>query len=135
VTNRGYARGMSDLAVAFPAGREEDAQIANERGRIYRQHLDDLTDAAFAYAVSQAIARERWFPTVAALREYAAGAPPPAGALPAPRSPEAIEASREEARANARGGLEIIRRELEAKGVPVPAVLVRSMPASTGEEV
>jgi len=135
VTNRGYARGMSDLAVAFPAGREEDAKIASERGRLYRQHLDDLTDEAFAYAVGQAVKHERWFPTVAALREYAAAAPPPAGALPAPRSPEQIEAVREEGRANTARGMEIFRRELAARGHNVEADPVRSMPASTGEEV
>jgi hypothetical protein len=118
------------------------------RKLVYFDALRELDTARFVGACKALLKQPGrvWFPTPGEIVEAAeAWAPPVTGALPAPRGVDEIEASREridaalgprreEARANARGGLEILERELKALGVPVPAVLVRNMPASTGEE-
>lgn len=134
MTRDDFERGMTALAAAFP-DREELPEVKAARGRIYRATLIDLEPKAWQHAVTEAVRREEFFPTVAKLRQYAAAAVSSAPALPAPRSPEQIEASRDDARANLRGGLDIVRRELAARGVAVDAEPVRSMPASSGEEV
>lgn len=108
--------GMLALAAAFP-DRDELPEVKAARSRIYRATLGDLSDEAWTHAVTEAVKNERWFPTVKALRDYAAGAPSPRAALPAPRSPEQVEQDREAARQSIREGLDRIARET---GLPLP---------------
>lgn len=121
MTEEAWTEGMAMLAVAFPT-REEDPRAAALRGRVYREALDDLTDGAWLTAVREAIRDERWFPSVAALREYAEAAAPPPLALPAPQRTPEQEA---EARSIARLGLELVkaafRKALAAGTVKAPA--------------
>jgi hypothetical protein len=119
LNDEAWGRGMLALIVAFPA-RDEAPEVVSERGRIYREHLDDISDHAWAHAVRESIERERWFPTVAALRDYAASAPPERKALPTPRSPEAVSESRETARQALKVGLGTLESELSARGVLPP---------------
>lgn len=46
---------------------------AAARGRVYREHLDDLTEGQWAHAVQERIKGQRFFPTVSELREAASG--------------------------------------------------------------
>lgn len=50
---------------------------AEARGKVYRSHLDDLDGRQWEFAVSEAIKRQRFFPTVSELRAYAADWEPP----------------------------------------------------------
>lgn len=98
------------------------------RGQVYRRELDGLADEAWFFAVREAIRNERWFPTVAALLEYAeaAGAPlaPVAGRI------EEHRMTPEERAASARRGLELIREALKARGIDVDGAPVQDMPAA-----
>lgn len=85
------------------------------RGNVFQREVSHLTDEVWAYAVSQALKCERWFPTPAAILEYAAEYEPPldiAGYLPA-RTPHSIE----EQRAEFRKGLSTFRDELAKHGI------------------
>jgi hypothetical protein len=68
MTEESWIRGMAELSMlpskgTFPA----QAQLL---GQVYREELGHLTDEAWRFAVREAIRRDRWFPTVAALLEY-----------------------------------------------------------------
>jgi len=99
VTDEAWVRGFGDLVLAFP-NREQSSQEAQSRAVVYRRHLDDLTDPQWKHAVAVVIRSERWFPTVAALRDYAeTWTPPVAGYLgSAPRTEEQDTLDREAAR-------------------------------------
>jgi hypothetical protein len=113
MTDAAWARGMADLWVAFPGRGHETGELSAARATVYRQHLDDLTDQQWFHAVGQALERDEWFPTIARLREYAAGwVPPTAGYLPpARRTEEEAERDRE----SARRGLALIRAAVAAR--------------------
>jgi hypothetical protein len=97
-----WARGWGELIVAYPA-RDEANEQTGLRAGLYRKHLDDLEPAAWLFAVERVIRSEAWFPTVAQLRAHAeAWRPPVLPALPP------SEEEREEARAAARRGLELV---------------------------
>lgn len=96
---------MAELVATLPS-QEVGAVHAEVRGRIYREELSRLTDAQWSFAVREAIRRERWFPTVAALREYAAEYQVPTKLLGPGRSDDQRDLDREEARR----GLELIRQ-------------------------
>jgi len=72
VTDRAWVEGFRELQLAYP-NREQAVDEADGRSALYRRHLDDLTDEQWRHAVAEVIRAERWFPTVAALREYAEG--------------------------------------------------------------
>lgn len=112
-----WIRGMSELAASFP-DRDLPEQVLAVRGDVYRRELDHLDGDRWLFAVREAIRNERWFPTVAALLEYAesAGAPPVAGLLPPPRR---TEEEKERDRQAARAAIEEIRRIVG--NVPPPA--------------
>ena len=93
-----WSKGYGQLTVAFP-DREMTEERAMARGSIYREYLDDLADAAWLYAVADAIRCDEWFPTVATLRRYAEAWVPPDRLLPpARRAPEEIGAGKAAAR-------------------------------------
>lgn len=83
MTDREWVEGMKQLVVAFP-DRDLPPEVLESRGETYRRHLDDLTGAQWAHAVAEAVKSERWFPTIAALRDIAEGYMPPMVCLPAP---------------------------------------------------
>jgi DNA modification methylase len=62
---------------------------------------------------------ERWFPAPAILLDFAEEYVP-VNALPAPRSSEEIEQSREQARENVKAGLELIRKAALERGLVLP---------------
>jgi len=96
-----------------------DPQIKADRAGLYREHLDELADAPWLHAVREAVRHERWFPTIAALLDYAgAWRPPVSGLLPERRTPE----EREEDRALARRGLELVKAAVASvPRLPAPA--------------
>ena len=103
------------------------------RGQVYRQDLGHLTDEAWLYAVSVARRRE-WFPSIDELLEFAADAPRRDNhGLPAAGE---TTLSPKERHAAAIAGLEAIRAELQARGVPMGETgeAVKVMPAQAGEE-
>lgn len=111
MTDAAWIKGMAELAAAFPA-KDQDQAVMATRGQVYRRELGRLTDTSWRYAVSQAVQHERWFPTVAALLDYATDAPdelPKAGLLT-----QGEPVSREEFR---RGFDEIFKPALEAHGI------------------
>ena len=105
MTDEAWIRGMGQLAACFPSAEESQERKAI-RGQTYRQALNRLTDETWSYAVKAAIEHERWFPTVAALMDYAndAPAPEPKGLLPADTR------SIEERREDFRRGFETFRK-------------------------
>lgn len=109
MTDSGWAAGIAKLLVAFP-DRDQSAGVLQARGQVYREHLEDLSDEAWFWAVSEAVKGERWFPTVAALRDYAESYTP-AGYKLLP--PARTEEQREADRAEARRGVEMIREALK----------------------
>lgn len=72
---RAWTAGMTALVLAFPS-REQTETVQEARGRLYQQHLADLTDEQWGHAVRESICRDRFFPTIAELRNYAASAAP-----------------------------------------------------------
>lgn len=123
MTTEAWVKGLKQLVLAFP-NRDETEAVQTERGAVYRQHLNDLDDGPWLFAVADAIRSEQWFPSVALLRRYAEAWRPAGLALPpARRTPKEIELGK----ADARAGLELIRVEAERRGISVPQ-LVREMP-------
>jgi hypothetical protein len=116
MTDEAWSGGMAKLLLAFPMG-DEAPGIKSERGRLYRDALDGLTDAQWVYAVRSAIEQEKFFPPVARLRELAVGCPPPSHFyLPTPKV-----GTDEERRAGIRRGVAEIRAALAEVGVAVPS--------------
>jgi hypothetical protein len=120
MTDESWTTGMHALVVAFP-DREMNRGYASDRGALYRHHLNHLTDEAWMHAVSEAIRTERWFPTIAALLDLAGEYRPALLYIgPAKRTEEEAE----EARAQARRGLELVKQavaERVKKLPPAPA--------------
>lgn len=116
MTNEAWIQGMKELAACLPDKEQEEA-VLSLRGEVYRRELNALTDESWLYAVRQAVRNGEWYPTVAALLNYAMDAPdekPPATAyLPEPRA-----VSRDEFRK----GFETFKRALEAHGIDVSEV-------------
>lgn len=116
MTDAAWIEGMRQLA--FLPDPITDPEIKAERSALYRQELDELSDARWLYAARAAFRSERWFPTVAALFDYAtAYRPDVAGLLPPPRSAEQLEADRE----SCRRGLELIRQAVRERAQKEPA--------------
>ena len=98
---------------------------------MYRQELDGLSDELWLAAVRIAVQRERWFPTVASLLQYASEAasmPKSAGLLPE------STLTPEERSAALRRGIAVFRAELNRLGVEAPEVLVAAMAREPGQE-
>lgn len=90
---------MKRLMLAFPYPTV-DPQTARMRSDLYREHLGHLDPGHWLKVVDEAIEHEheRTFPPVAVLAGYARSTPQPR-LLPLPRrTPEEIEAGREEAK-------------------------------------
>lgn len=107
MTDAAWLKGHHDLVVAFP-DRDMSNEYAHDRGKLYRDHLDDLSEEQWFHAVATAIQHERWFPTVAALRDYATAWHPPLLREP-PRSDEDLSRDR----AATQRGLRMVRAVLE----------------------
>lgn len=73
-----WLEGLKRLAAALPS-QDQSQELLAERGQVYRDRLDHLSEAQWAHAVNRALDEERWFPPIAALLQYAAE-------IPAPRS-------------------------------------------------
>jgi hypothetical protein len=116
MTDAAFRAGMAQLAVTFPSADEESA-VKGMRSQVYRRILDYMSDAEFAFAVDEALRYEKWFPTPASLISYADDYKPPAPALPAGRTAEQLEAERAAARGNLRSGVELVRAELQKRGL------------------
>ena len=99
------------------------------RGDAYRDQLDHISPAVWAWCVDEAIAMLDWFPTVRELLDLAARAPrspTPSRALLPPGDRDAIDAERRE---STRRGMEAIRAKVaEINGAAPPAV--HTMPAA-----
>lgn len=109
--DRTWAEGMAALQKSGLPGWPTESQESAGRADLYRRHLDDLSDDAWIFAVREAITNERWFPTVAALRDYASSYTSARAFLPEPRrTPEQVEADRKEARR----GLELVKAAMES---------------------
>jgi len=132
MTNEAWLVGLKRLVLAFP-DRDMSEGYAQERGNLYRPHLDDLADAAWLHAVAEAVRHERWFPTVAALRDYTAGWTPTQPLLPG-RTPEQIEADLAERRESARAGAAMLRAGLEARGLLPAGETLKPMPSERPEQ-
>jgi hypothetical protein len=104
MTEQAWLKGMAELAASFP-DRDEAPEVKAIRGQVYRRELARLTDETWLYAVRSAIQSEKWFPSVAALLDYANDAPeaPVKGLLPADTR------TVEEKRADFREGFERFR--------------------------
>jgi len=113
---------MADLVATLPDSSPTDEDLREHRARVYRGQLDHLPDEVWLFAVGEAIRCERWFPTVAALREYgerpqrteltqfvANGFPGVHPALP----PAADDTQREIGRVEAKRGVELCRAAYE----------------------
>jgi hypothetical protein len=125
MTDQGWAMWIAKLVLAFP-DREQSREQAQARAALYRERLDELSDEQWTFAVEQSIRRERWFPTVAVLLDYAAQYQPVGTSLPPPRrSPEQVEADR----AVAREGLRVIREAVSKTPLPAPPRPFRVAPA------
>lgn len=117
MTDAAWAKGMADLVAMLPDSSTSDETVREHRASLYRRILDYLSDDAWLHAVSEAIARERWFPSVAVLREYGESFTPSYPALPPARD----VATREADRAEAKRGLELCRAAFErATGEKAP---------------
>jgi hypothetical protein len=104
MTEEAWARGMAELSI-LPLRDIGDPSKAL-LGRIMREELRHLTDEVWFFAVREAIRKERWFPPVSALLEYAGEYNPAVKLLPPGRDDE----QRAQDREMARRGLEEIRR-------------------------
>jgi hypothetical protein len=125
-----WVRGIGDLAVSFP-DRDQDPEVLEARGGVYRRELGSLSDEAWLYAVREAIRNERWFPTIAVLLDYAARAPiaAPSAALPDDtRTPE-------EKREDAKRLLEVVRAAYEERVATLPPRPIVTTPPPGGREV
>ncbi len=127
-----WALGMAELQKSGLPGWPTDPAVSTTRSELYRRHLDDIADAAWLYAVAEAIRRETWFPTVAKLREYASGWAPTYPALPPGRTPEQLEADREATRRGLALVQATVAERLSLPTIPPP---VQQMPAATPHDV
>jgi len=87
MTDDDWRAGYGRLRLAFPPPADTTREVAAARGRVYREALDDLSPVAWRHAVTLALQRERFFPTIALLRDYAADYVAPA-LPPGPTCPE-----------------------------------------------
>lgn len=122
MTEDGWARGMAEL-LTLPE-RDESPERKAIKGVTYRRELDGLTDELWLAAVRIALQRDKWFPPVASLLEYASEA---AGTLPRWNALPEDTRSIAEKRADARRGFEIFRDELRRLGAVIPDEPVRSI--------
>lgn len=83
--------------------------MADERGRVYREALNHLSDAEWGYATIEAVRTLDWFPTVKELLELAGSKPVEDHGV----SPQILAALPEEAREQY-----IETRRLNGTGVP-----------------
>jgi hypothetical protein len=114
VTDREWAEGLADLLKAGLPGWPTDPDEARMRAEFYRRRLDGLSGAAWRHAVDLAVDREKFFPPVSSLLEYASEYRPPA--LPPARRTDEEKA---EARESAKRGLELIKAELAKRGFDI----------------
>lgn len=114
-----WAKGMADLIVMLPDSSPVDASVRTRRSQLYREHLDEFSDAAWLHAVSLAVSTEKWFPSVATLREYAQSYTPAYPMLPPGRGEE----QREQDREIAKRGMKLCAEAFErATGIKAPLV-------------
>ena len=115
MTDKAWAEGMAEFQrVGMPGWPYDDPGISSERAQAYRRHLDSLSDGQWYHAVSTAIARCKWFPTVHELLDFGDNYTPAYKLLSARTSEE-----RERDRDSADKGLEMIRQALGKAGVDV----------------
>lgn len=68
MTNEAWGNGWLLLKSAFPQQVAEE--VERVRGKLYREKLDDLSDAEWMAAVDRAIDAGDFFPTIKVLRKY-----------------------------------------------------------------
>jgi hypothetical protein len=130
VKDHAWARGMAELQKSGLPGWPTDPKESAMRAELYRRHLDDLGEDAWLHAVAEAVRHERWFPTVAALRDYAAGWVPEFKLLPPPRR---TEEQLIEAREAARRGLVLVMAAVAERGLP-DGEPVKAMPGTEPQQ-
>ena len=63
-----WGKGYTKLCVAFP-DRDMTPEHAAARGRVYREHLDEMGERQWQHAVNVCVESKRFFPTVSELRD------------------------------------------------------------------
>lgn len=71
MTDAAWVEGMALLLALGLPGWPSEPKESDLRSGTMRPLLDDLTDAEWLHGCRQAAMREKWFPVVATLREYA----------------------------------------------------------------
>ena len=123
MTDHAWSQGMGLLIALGLPGWPEDEKTSSLRSQAMRPLLDDLTDEQWLHACTTAANRERWFPVVATLREYAEGYVPQYPMLPPARD----EVTREQDREVARRGVQLIREVLKQQTGTDPGEPVGSL--------
>lgn len=124
-----WAKGMAEL-LTLPDGGESPERRAI-RGVTYRRELDGLSDELWLASVRMALQREKWFPSVATLLEFASEA---ATALPRWNQIPENTMTPEERQANIRRGLEVFKSELKRLGIEAPDAFVAAISREPGAE-
>lgn len=125
MTDKAWVEGMALLLALGLPGWPTEPKESDLRSGTMRPLLDDLDDAAWLYGCRQAAQREKWFPVVATLREYADEYQPPAAEH---RYLPRYEGNGWDDMETARKGLAMIRQAvLERTGVDL-AEPVKSVP-------
>lgn len=130
MTDGAWLKGLGELLACLPA-QDETPERKATRGTVYRQELDGLSDDLWLAAVRIAVQRDKWFPPIATLLQYAseaASAPSSKGYLPE------STLTPEERSAAIRRGVDVFRAELRRLGVPEPDALVTAMSREPGIE-
>lgn len=132
MTDEGWLKGLGELVACLPA-QDETPERKATRGTVYRQELDGLSDELWLAAVRIAVQRERWFPPIATLLQFASEA----ASMPRSRSAGYLPESTltpEERSAAIRRGVDVFRTELRRLGIEAPEKLVATMSRQPGEE-
>lgn len=124
LTDAQWSEGWDELKATLPDREIPDPLLAARRGSSYRRELGHLTSEQWTFAVRAAVRSCRWFPTIAELIGFASELPAPSRlALPEDTR------TREERRADAVRGLQVMRDELAKLGVAFDAETVgKSIP-------
>jgi len=70
MNDEAWIKGMGELVMAYPDGRDLSPERTRAMGEVYRKALDELTDEEWLRAVSVAIGKEERLPSPATLLRY-----------------------------------------------------------------
>jgi hypothetical protein len=124
VTEEAWQKGSALLEANLPR-RDATKGVQSLRGATYRQELGHLTDDQWEFAVWETIRNEDWFPSIATLLRYASEYEPPVLALPPARR---TDEEREQARVDAKRGLDMIRQACKDRGFDIAGEPGKEMP-------